>query len=110
MTTKVTICIGLNDKDVKKQVIKTAAAKSMIYQAVIKNFGFGTITDATGVYTHNDNGGIIRERTIKIELSFFDVDKAAAMVQIMPFVQEMKKELNQETIYCDLTTVDAVLI
>lgn len=110
MSTKVTICIGLNDKATKRQEITTAAAKTLIQTAVVKYFGFGTVSDCTGVYTHGDGTNtIVQETTIKVELTFFDLDKATAKNSVMPFVLDMKTALNQETIYVDLSTVDAFL-
>lgn len=110
MDTKVTICIGLNDKDTKRQEITTDAAKDIIYKAVVKYFGFGTVSDCSGIYTHDDGtGAVVLETSIKIEVTFFDMDKETAKTTVLPFVLDMKKELNQETIYTDLTTVDAFL-
>ena len=110
MSTKVNICVGLNDKETKRQEITTAAAKSLIFAAVVKYFGFGTVSDCSGVYTHDDGtGAVVVEATIKIELTFFDLDKSAAVAAVRPFVLDLKKQLNQETIYTDFATVDAIL-
>lgn len=111
MNTKVCICVGLNDKDTKKQETTTAAAVDMVNAAVVRYFGFGTISVVNGVYSHNDSSAVIVvETTIKIELTFFDLDRETTKTKVIPFVQEMKKELNQESIYIDLSTVDAYLI
>ena len=110
MDTKVTICVGLNDKDTKHQEITTEAAKALIFQAVVNCFGFGTISEASGVYTHGDgSGAVVVETTIRIEITFFDTDKAAAVELVRPFVLDIKKALNQETIYADFVTCDAFL-
>lgn len=110
MCTKVTLCIGLNDKDTKHQEITTAAAKNIINAAVIRFFGFGTITETTGIYTHDDGTNeIVTEATIKIELSFFDTTKAAAVELVRPFAVEMKTALNQESIYSDFVECEAIL-
>lgn len=110
MDTKVTICVGLNDKDTKKQEITTEAAKDIIYKSVVKYFGFGTVSDCSGIYTHDDGtGAVVLETSIKIEITFFETNKATARTKVLPFVLDMKNELNQETIYCDFSTVDAIL-
>ena len=110
MNTKVTICVGLNDKDSKHQEITTDAAKALIFQNVVNYFGFGTISDASGVYTHgDDSGAVVIETTVKIEITFFDTDKTAAVALVRPFVLDIKKALNQETIYADFVACDAIL-
>lgn len=111
MATKICICVGLNDKDTKRQETTTAAAVDMINAAVVRYFGFGTISVVNGVYSHNDNSAaIVVETTVKIELTFFDMGKETAKNTVLPFIHEMKKELNQESIYVDLSTVDAILV
>ena len=106
---KVSICIGLNDRNTKKQEVTTTAAKDLIYKAVVKYFGFGTITECTGVYSHDDGtNAVIVETSINVSLTFFDDPKY--MDKIKVFAADMKKQLNQETIYFDVQTVNAYLV
>ena len=111
MNTKITICVGLNDKETKNQKITTTAANDLIYNAVVKYFGFGTVSNCAGVYSHDDGSNTtVCETSVKIELTFFKTGKKRAIKKCLPFVQEMKRELNQESIYLEATKVCASLI
>lgn len=85
---KHTLLIGFNDKDTKKQIIKSSRAKSLIAQVC----GDCTISDCMGVYTH-DNGVRVKEKSVKVEMLFkndSDVDE---------YAKALKKILNQAEIY-----------
>ena len=108
---KVTICVGLNDRTTKNQEITTAAAVDIVNAAIVRYFGFGTVSVVNGVYSHGDGSNtIVVETTIKIELTFFDLDKDNTKKTVLPFILELKKVLNQESVYLDIATVDAYLI
>ena len=66
---KFTLYMGLNDKDLKVQVISTIEAYKVVSNILAKDFGGGTIFEAQGVYTH-DNGAIVFEKTLRIEILF----------------------------------------
>lgn len=82
-----TLIVGLNDKDTKKQVCNRHTAKRVIMNIV----GDCTISDAIGRYTHED-GSIVNEKSVKVELLF------KADNEVMAYAQQIKKELNQESI------------
>lgn len=89
--TKFTLFVGLNDKDSKQQEINTVDAYKIISNMITASFDGGTISEATGIYKHQD-GAFTTETTLRIEILFASVE------QIKPFVDELKKVLNQETI------------
>lgn len=64
--TKFTLFVGLNDKDSKKQEISTLNAYKIVYNLIASDFGGGTISEATGIYKHDD-GTIVTEITLRIE-------------------------------------------
>lgn len=88
---KITFYIGLNDKDSKKQEITTIDAYKIAVNIVLKYCGGATISEADGIYTHDD-GTIVIEKTLKIEL--IDIDD----VSINGIVSELKTVFNQESI------------
>ena len=89
--TKFTLFVGLNDKDSRQQEINTVDAYKIISNMITTTFDGGTVIEATGIYKHQD-GTFTTETTLRIEILF------ASEEQIRPFVQELKKVLNQETI------------
>lgn len=101
---KYTLYVGLNDKITKLQEISTINAYKMIVN-VCKNNGLDgfTISDATGFYVH-DNGDVVTEKSIKIEILFTD-EKTTNNI-----INELKIILNQETIIkqCELVTSELV--
>lgn len=88
---KITLYCGLNDKDSKKQEINTIDAYKIAVNVVLKYCGGATILEADGIYTH-ENGEIIIEKTLKIEL--IDIDN----VSINSIISELKTVFNQESI------------
>ena len=100
MTKKYTIYLGLNDKNTKKQIIRTAEA----YSILAGIFEAATITRAIGFYKHDD-GTRIQEKTLKIEyLDFsggFDIEKTAAV---------LKDTFNQESVAVQIEDVNSVLM
>ena len=60
---KTTICIGLLDKDTKRQEITTLDAFKVAANIFAETTGGATITEGTGVYTHDD-GTIVIEPTL----------------------------------------------
>ena len=96
---KHTLLVGLNDKDTKKQIINKAGARKIIMDIV----GDCTISDAYGCYTH-ENGSKVKEKTLKVELLF------KADNEVMKYCQELKKELNQESIALVTSYENSVLV
>ena len=100
---KFTLYLGLNDKDTKKQEINTIEAYKIVNN-IINNYCEGaTIYECQGIYKH-DNGEIVFEKTLKIELMF--VDK----LTVVSIVKDLKKALNQESIVLQKEIVESELI
>lgn len=97
---KYNIYIGLNDKDLLKQVIDTTKAKRLVYQTLLKNKIVAyTIYLVNGVFT-NEVGEITKEKTLKIEV--LDTEKDS----ILKSIKEMKKLLNQESVLLEIEKKD----
>ena len=84
--------VGLNDKDSKIQKITTLEAYKMTENILLNNGLTGyTIYEGKGLYRHED-GSIVRENTLIIEILFTD-DKT-----INNIISILKQVLNQESI------------
>ena len=99
---KFTLYMGLNDKDAKVQVISTIEAYKVVSNIIAKDFGGGTIFEAQGIYKH-DNGSIVFEKTLRIEILF------AEEPQIKALVAELKKIFNQESIAVQVEDINSDL-
>lgn len=94
MTIKKTIYLGLNDKNTKTQIISTLEAYKIVNNLITKQFDGGTIFEAQGIYKH-DNGIIVIEKTLRIELLLFnghDIKKVDNLITIL------KNVFNQESV------------
>lgn len=89
-TTKI-LYIGLNDKDSKRQEIDTITAFKLVSRVIREKCGGGTITQATGIYTH-DNGEIVEETTLKVEIF------GQPLQPVLDACEFLKTALNQESI------------
>lgn len=98
---KITLYVGLNDKDTKAQKIDTLEAVKIAENLVCDMCGGGTIYNAVGVYTHDD-GTIITENTLRIEL----IDTAAAALDTL--ITALKAVLNQESIIKQTEVINSV--
>lgn len=99
---KFTLFVGLNDKDSKQQEINTVDAYKIVSNMITTRFDGGTISEATGIYKH-DNGTFVTETTLRIELLYTETE------QVKPFVAELKKVLNQETIAVQKEVINSEL-
>lgn len=88
---KITLYVGLNDKDTKRQEINIVDAFKIATNIITANADGGTIFEADGIYKH-DNGEIVIEKTLKIEL----VDVSTMAVNAI--ISALKMSLNQESI------------
>lgn len=91
MIKKFTLYLGLNDKDTKQQEIATVEAYKIVSNLISADFNGGTIFEAKGVYKHED-GQIVTETTLRIELLFTEAIKVKALCDTL------KKLFNQESI------------
>lgn len=103
MLEKYTLYVGLNDKDTKTQQISTLEAYKVLQNLLLNNGVEGaTIFEAKGIYTH-ENGEIVIENTLRIELMF--IGKEA----IKKIVNDIKKILNQESVVVQFEKVESEL-
>lgn len=104
MITKHTLFIGLNDKDTKQQEIDTVSAYKLAIR-LMNQFGYpaGTITEATGFYTHED-GTFTIEKSLKIEILFAEKDKTDALIK------QAKISFNQESIALQTEQITSELV
>lgn len=98
---KITLYVGLNDKDTKQQKIDTIEATKIVENLVVSTCGGGTIYNAAGVYTH-DNGEIVIENTLRIELIECGADAVNTLVDTL------KRVLNQESIIKQIEKINSV--
>ena len=70
---KIILFVGLFDKDSKAQEVTTLDAYKVASNLVTDIIGFGTITEAVGIYTHDD-GTIVNEPTLRIEVSGVELE------------------------------------
>lgn len=110
MITKANIFLGLNDKDSKTQIIASVDAANLVNELVAKTFGAGTITEAFGVYTHENSKDVVIEKTLKIEVLFFDKTQDAARLMVIPFCSELKRVFNQESVALQMESVNSELV
>ena len=86
---KITLYIGLNDKDSKQQEISTLDA----YKIVSNTIEVGsTITEGRGIYKHED-GTVVSEVSLVVEL--LDFDHTLSDKWVRGKVNALKKILNQ---------------
>lgn len=107
---KATIFIGLNDKESKLQEISTLEAAKFLQREIVKEFEGGTISEATGIYRHQDGSGFVVENTLKVEILFFGSSKEEARRAVIPFINRVKDFLNQETAALQLEEIESELI
>lgn len=93
---KITLFIGLNDKNTKVQEIPTSEARAILADRIAQKIGFGTVSLASGVYTH-DNGETVIENTLRCE--FYTENDAP----VMEFAKWAKARLNQESIAVEVS-------
>ena len=107
---KATIFVGLNDKESKLQEISTLEAAKYLQREIAKEFEGGTISEATGIYRHQDGTGFVVENTLKVEILFFDSSKEEARRAVIPFINRVKDFLNQETVALQLEEIESELV
>ena len=88
---KAVICLGLNDKDSKRQEIETSAAAGILSGLLCSRFAGATVTACAGIYTHN-NGEQVRENSFSVVLYFVTLE------QVRDFAGELCRVFNQESV------------
>lgn len=93
---KKTFYVGLSDKDTHTQLISELEAYKVLMNKVGTHFWWGTIYSGRGFYKHDD-GSVVVENTL-IVMTSTDKDHTA-------FVEEVKRDFNQESILVEVETV-----
>lgn len=89
---KITLYVGLNDKDTKLQEVKTLDAYKMVSNLI----GVGcTITEGRGIYKHED-GTVVSEVSLIVEM--LDFDNTLSKGWVRSKVEQIKTILNQESV------------
>lgn len=100
---KFTLYLGLNDKDTKTQKIDILEAYKIVNNILLKYTDGATIFQANGIYKHED-GTVIIEQTLRIELLFVDKNTVKNIVDLL------KITFNQESIIVQTQKVDSELL
>lgn len=99
---KFVLYLGLNDKESKTQKISTLDAYHIVTNLISKQFEGGTISEAHGIYKH-DNGTIVIETTFRIEL-LMTTEK-----NVRKFVETLKTIFNQESVAVQKQVINSEL-
>lgn len=89
---KITLYVGLNDKDTKLQEVSTLDAYKMITNLIEVGC---TITEGRGIYKHED-GTVVSEVSLIVEL--LDFDNTLSKEWVKSKVEQIKTILNQESV------------
>ena len=100
-----TFYLGLNDQHTKTQQIDTIEAYKIVSNLIAQRFDGGTIFNAQGIYHHN-NGDIVIENTLRIEILEFD---DSIFDNIKSFVSTLKEIFNQESIAVQIEVCNSEL-
>lgn len=100
--TQYTLYVGLNDKDTKIQKVSTLEAMKLITNLCTTYTDGVTIFEADGIYKH-DNGTIVIEKTLRIELLFIEKEV------VKTIVDTIKRLLNQESVVVKIEEVNSDL-
>lgn len=97
--TQYVLYVGLNDKDVKRQIVPTDIAEEIAMETI----GDCSIERIRGCYTH-ENGKRVYENTLKISILFRSDEEIAR------YIDELKHKLNQESIAVMRNSVESALM
>ncbi len=100
---KITLYLGLNDQETKRQEIKTLDAYKIVSNLMAKEVGGCSIGEIEGVYQH-DNGEIIHEKSLEIKLFGVTKTKANSLAQTLCGL------FNQESVIVEVTQVSSDFI
>ena len=103
MSAKYIIYCGLNDKETKAQEIGTLDAYKIACNIFCETTGGATITEAKGVYTHDD-GTIVVETTLRCEVF------GAELAQVRKAAEALKVAFNQASIAMERVISEAEFI
>lgn len=103
---KLTVSIGLLDKDTKTQLINNDVAMQKVNDCFLSRLDAFTVYFAKGIYTH-ENGQQVQENTIRVEVVTFNDNDYNNTIKS---IKDVKKALNQESILLEKQTIDSYLI
>ena len=103
---KLTISIGLLDKDSKTQLISNDEAMKTVNDCFLSRLDAFTVYFAKGVYTH-ENGQQVQENTIRVEVVAFNDNDYNNTIKS---IKEVKQALNQESVLLEKQVIDSYLI
>lgn len=101
---KITLYIGLNDKDTKTQLINTLDAYRIATHIIAHD---STITECKGIYTHED-GTITTENTLQVIL--LDFNNTITQEWLSKTVNALKLALNQEKVAVQKENINSELL
>lgn len=96
---KYTLYIGLNDRSTYKQVLSNDEAENRVRKIVLKHVTGFSMIQGKGAYT-DDKGVVTRENSLVVEI--YD----ASEEQVKAIMDDILKELNQESILIEKQMVD----
>lgn len=92
---KITLYVGLNDKDSKLQKFDIIEAYKMAEGILMQKVRGATIFQASGIYKHDD-GTVIIEQTLRIELINISNDVIKEIIDIFKVVFNQDSILVQQ--------------
>ena len=101
---KITLYVGLADKDTKTQKIDTLAAYGVINNILQAD---ATISECRGIYTH-EGGDVVIENTLEIVL--LDFNGALSRAWIIAKCDAIKAALNQESVAVQQEEINSELL
>ena len=105
---KMTLFVGLNDQNTKKQMLKTEVCEQLITYALLKVGFDATISLNKGIYTNRKDFEVDIENSFKIELLCFE-DEVTFTKKVKNVVLYLKDCFNQQSIAVTREYVDSQL-
>ena len=98
---KFVMCVGLLDKDSKRQEVNTIDAFKVASNIFASTTGGATITEGRGVYTHEDG-------TVVIEPTLVCTIYGANLQTVKTAADALKVALNQESVAIEETESNSI--
>ena len=95
--------VGLNDKDTRLQKYDILEAYKVANNVVLSQCDGATIYSGNGIYKHDD-GGVVVEQTLIIEISGADESRVGQIVA------DLKRVFNQESVLVDRVSSNRVFV
>jgi hypothetical protein len=99
---KYTLYLGLNDKDTKLQKFDTVTSYTLVNDIINNYLDGATISECVGYYKHED-GFIVIEKSLRIELLFANDDTVRLIVK------QLKELFNQESVAVQMQEISSEL-